>query len=154
MTHRLASFFLILTALGCNGPFGLLPGGSLTGAPAEAPRDWSFAGEAGTIQLETRHESRSGEPYSVNLAYTVIDGRLYINAGGTETQWAKNIARDPFVRLQLDGHLYDLQADRVIDSDEIVTFSEAWTGQSFFRRDPRKYAEVWIYELRPPSESR
>jgi len=149
MTYRSAFFLAALAVLGCNGPFGLLPGGSLAGTPTETPRDWSFAGEAGTIQLETRHATEPDEPYSVNLAYTVMNGLLYINAGGTETQWAKNIALDPNVRLRLAGQLYDLEADRVTDPSEVVAFAEAWTGQSFFRRDPRRYEEVWIYELRP-----
>jgi hypothetical protein len=129
----------------CQGPTGLLPGESLEalGKAAAAPTDWDFAGEAGGIKLETNPV----DPYSVNLAYTVMDGRLYINAGGTETQWAKYIAADGRVRLLLDGQLYDLRAQRVTDQTEIESFAEAWTGQSFFRRDPRKYEEIWLFEL-------
>ena len=29
----------------------------------------------------------------------------------------------------------------------IDALAEAWLAQSFFRRDPRKYDEAWIYEL-------
>ena len=138
----------LLTLVGCGGeggPAGLLPGGRLSGEVAEQPGDWSFAGDAGTIQLETN----PGEPYSVNLAYTVLDGRIYINAGGTETRWAAHIAEDPRVRLRLDERLYDLRARRVVDTAELERFAEAWTSQSFFRRDPRRYEEVWLYELLP-----
>ena len=144
----LALFLLLLTPLGCGGeggPAGLLPGGRLSGEVAEPPGDWRFAGEAGTIQLETN----PAEPYSVNLAYTVLDGRIYINAGGTETQWATHIAADPRVRLRLEERLYDLRARRVEDGAELERFAEAWTSQSFFRRDPRRYDEVWLYELLP-----
>lgn len=142
------SFLLCLVALtlaGCNGPTGLLPGKALDGSgrAAPTPSDWAFAGASGTIQLET-HPS---EPYSVNLAYTVMDGQIFINAGGSETQWARNIAVDPQVRLLLAGQLYDLRAERIIDPRQIEKFAEAWTSQSFFRRDPRKYDEVWIFEL-------
>ena len=132
-----------LGSFGCGGPTGLLPGGALSGEPAATPSDWRFAGDAGTIQLETNPE----EPYSVNLAFTVMDGLLYINAGGTETQWAKNIARNPDVKLRLDGRLYDLRAERLVAQDRIEAFAEAWTSQSFFRRDPLGYDEVWIFEL-------
>jgi hypothetical protein len=136
---------LTLSLVACQGPTGLLPGGTLegSGAASPAPPDWTFAGASGTIQLETN----PSEPYSVNLAYTVLNDRFFINAGGTETQWAKNIAADPKVRLLLESQLYDLLAERITDPVEIEAFAEAWTGQSFFRRDPRKYLEVWIFEL-------
>ena len=134
---------LVVSALGCSGPLLLLPGGSLAGELRPAPTDWTFAGAAGTIQLETR----AAEPYSVNLAFTVLDGALYVNAGDTETQWVQNMTADPLVRLRLDRELYDLRAERVTDLAEIAAFARAWTGQSMFRRDPAQYDEVWIYRL-------
>ena len=143
MSFRLLALPLVLAALGCSGPVGLLPGGELDGEAKPAPADWVFAGDYGTVQLETRPE----EPYSVNLAFTVLDGRLYINAGDTETRWVKNIASNSRVRLRMDGVLYDLRAERVIDVSEISAFAEAWTSQSMFRRDPSGLEEVWIYRL-------
>lgn len=132
-----------LGSFGCGGPTGLLPGGALSGEVASAPTDWSGVESQGTIQLETNPD----EPYSNNLAYTVLGGGLYINAGGTETRWARNIALDPRVRLRMDGRLYDLRAERVLEPERIEAFAEAWTAQSYFRRDPRKYSEVFLYEL-------
>lgn len=143
MNYRLVALALATLGLACNGPFGLLPGGQLEGASSGAPRDWSFAGESGTCQLETR----PADPYSVNIAYTILDGRLYINAGDTETQWVKNMTLDPNIRLRIDGRLYALRAERVTSEAEIEAFGEAWTSQSFFRRDPRGLDEVWIYRL-------
>ena len=144
MKNRACCFAVILMlALGCSGPTGLLPGGALTGETRLVPTDWSFAGDSGTAQLETN----PGEPYSVNLAYTVMDGIVYVNAGGTETQWVKNMNANPDVRLRVDGAIYPLRAERVSDRAEVEAFAKAWTGQSFFRRDPAKYDEVWIYRL-------
>jgi hypothetical protein len=54
---------------------------------------------------------------------------------------------DPRVRLRIDGAVYELRAERVTDGDEILAFARAWTDQSFFRRDPSSYEEVWIYRL-------
>lgn len=136
-----------LASLGCNGPFLLLPGGALSGDPADTPADWSFAGSAGTAQLETRDSDRGLEPYSVNIAYTVIDGALYINAGDTETQWVQNIARDPNVRLRIGDALYETRADRITDATALDAFGEAWTNQSWFRRDPRELDRVWLYRI-------
>jgi hypothetical protein len=134
---------LLHVVLGCNGPVMLLPGGLLTGESMPAPSDWVFAGDYGTVQLETRPE----DPYSVNVAFTVVDGGIYLNAGDTETRWVKNMTQNPLVRLRMDGRLYDLRAERVIGAAEIAAFAEAWTGQSIFRRDPAKLDEVWIYRL-------
>lgn len=133
----------LFSSLGCNGPTGLLPGGALQGDALPAPSDWDFAGDQGTAQLETK----PAEPYSVNLAYTILNGLLYVNAGNTETQWVQNMTANPLVRLRIAGAIYELRAERVTDSAEIEAFGEAWTGQSFFRRDPRDYEEVWIYRL-------
>ena len=118
----------------------LLPGGSLTGESTPAPSDWVFAGDYGTVQLETRPE----DPYSVNVAFTVVEGGIYLNAGNTETRWVKNMTQNPLVRLRMDGRLYDLRAERVTGAAEIAAFAEAWTGQSMFRRDPAKLDKVWI----------
>lgn len=134
---------LVLALVACNGPFGLLPGGRLDGDSAPAPADWSFAGEYGTAQLETR----PGDPYSVNLAFTVMDGRLYVNAGDSETEWVKNMGADSRVRLRLDDVIYSLRAERVTDAEEIRAFGRAWTDQSFFRRDPADLEVVYLYRL-------
>lgn len=147
MTRWPTPILLLLLLGGCNGPFGLMAGGRLDGSSAPAPADWAFAGSSGTLQLETRPE----EPYSVNLAYTVLDGVLYLNAGDTRTQWVENMDADPRVRLRLDGRVYDLRAERVTEAAELDAFGAAWTDQSFFRRDPRELGEVWVYRLVPRS---
>jgi len=143
---RFSACLILFTLSGCSGPCGLLPGGVLDGKSRAAPADWEFAGDSGTVQLETRAE----EPYSVNIAYTVIAGALYVNAGDTETQWVRNMTADPRVRLRMDGDLYELRAERVTDRAEIATFGDAWTNQSIFRRDPSELDEVWIYRLVAP----
>ncbi len=133
----------LLLATGCNGPFIVFPGGKLDGQGEPAPPSWSGVGDSGTVQLETDPV----DPYSVNVAYTVLDGRLYINAGDTETRWVKNILADPDVRLRLNGQVYDLRAERVTNEAEIERFGKAWTDQSMFRRDPAELDQVWLYQL-------
>lgn len=145
MPPRRLAPLLALALAACNGPTLLLPGGELDGEVRAAPADWSAADAYGTVQLETR----PGEPYSVNVAYTVLGDHLYVNAGDTETRWAKHIAADPRVRLRLDGVLYELRAERVTDPEEIAAFGRAWTSQSIFRRDPAGLDAVWLYRLAP-----
>ncbi len=137
------SFALIVS--GCNGPLLTLPGGALQGESKPAPMDWSSAGDSGMAQLETNPE----DPYSVNLVFTVVGGAVYVNAGDTETQWVRHITANPAVRLRIDGALYELRAERVVDRDTVAAFAEAWTSQSMFRRDPRELDEVWLYRLVP-----
>ncbi len=142
---RLLSILLASAALGCNGPIFVFPGGRLSGEPTATPAEWRFAGDYGTAQLETRPE----DPYSVNVTYTVVQGALYVNAGGTESRWVGYLQENPLVRLRLEGALYDLAAERVTDPTEIAAFGRAWTSQSMFRRDPTGFDEVWVYRLVP-----
>jgi hypothetical protein len=142
---RLFVLLFALAVTACKGPWLLLPGGKLDGASAPAPSEWTLPEDSGTAQLETRPD----DPYSVNIAFTVLDRHLYVNAGGTETQWVKNIAANPRVRLRMDGTLYDLRAERVTDPGEIQAFAAAWLAQSTFRRDPTGFDEVWLYRLAP-----
>jgi hypothetical protein len=136
---------LLLGAVGCDGPLVVFPGGRIDGEVRPAPPAWGDDGEYGFAQLETRPE----EPYSVNIAYTIHDGALYVNAGDTETQWVKNMTANPNVRMRIDGTLYALTAQRVDDEAEIARFGEAWVDQSLLRRDPAELDEVWLYRMAP-----
>lgn len=140
---RLFALSLLLFITSCNGPLPFMSGGRLDGEVQPVPQGWAFAEDFAVVQLETRPEA----PYSVNVAYTLMGGRLYINAGDTETQWVKNMDANPLVRLRVSGLLYDLRAERVTDATEIAEFGKAWTSRSMLHRDPAKLDEVWIYRL-------
>jgi hypothetical protein len=137
---------MIAGVLACSGPLANFPGGQLSGQLAEpgtVPADWSAVGEYGFFELETR----PSDPYSVNIAYTVVGGALYAYAGATETQWVKNMKNNPLVIVGLDGTLYPLRATRVTLPSEIQEFGTAWTSQNSFHRDPKDSEEVWLYRL-------
>lgn len=139
----IAMAWVAATGSACGGPFVVFPGGALSGETKPVPESWSFAGDYGTMQLETNPR----EPYSVNIAYTIEGGVFYINAGDTETRWVKHISEDPRVRARIDGTLYEMRAVRVTDADEVARFGRAWTAQSMFRRDPTELDRVWLYRL-------
>jgi hypothetical protein len=134
---------VVLLMMGCNGPLPFMSGGVLAGEEKPAPPDWTFAEDFGFVQLETRPE----DPYSVNIAYTLMDGRVYINAGDTETEWVKHMEANPLVRLRLGDVIYLLRAERVTDAAEISEFGAAWTSHSMLHRDPDDLEEVWLYQL-------
>lgn len=149
MPARLVAPLLVLflaigsVATSCSGPLPFMSAGTLDGVAQPAPATWALDGDFAVVQLETRPD----DPYSVNIAYTQINGSLYINAGDTETQWVTHISANPLVRLRVGETLYDLRAERVTDTAEIAMFGEAWTSHSMFHRDPRDLGEVWIYRL-------
>jgi len=142
MLRAIAWLGLLLT-MGCDGPLPFMSGGALAGEEEPAPADWTFAEDFAVVQLETRPE----DPYSVNVAYTLVDGGLFINAGDTETEWVRHMETDPLVRLRVEDVIYLLRAERVTDAEEILRFGEAWTSHSIFHRDPDGLEEVWLYRL-------
>jgi len=134
---------VLLNVVSCNGPLPFLSAGELAGDLQPTPAKWAFDDDFGVIQLETR----PAEPYSVNLAYTLVDGSLYIHAGDTRTEWVRHIETDPRVRFRLNESIYELAATRVTDPAEISAFAKAWVSHSAFHRDPESLDEIWLYRL-------
>ncbi len=145
MYSRLSFVAGLVVILGCGGPMGLLPGGKLSGETTAPPAEWDSVGQYGQMQLETRPE----DPYSVNINYTLVGGQMYANAGDTETQWVKNIAADPRIRIRLDGRIYLGLAERVTDPAEIARFGKVWASQGRFYRDPSELDPAFVFRLLP-----
>ena len=143
-SRGLAVWVVLLGLTACE-PLIMLPGGRLSGEVSPPPATWGFTDDIQVVQLETRPD----EPYSVNIAYTQLDGALYVNAGDTETRWVQHMESNPLVRLRISGELYELRAERVTDPAEIAGFGEAWVSHSMLHRDPTKLEEVWLYRLLP-----
>jgi len=96
------------------GPLGPIPGGRVSGVPAQAPADWSFTDSVKEIQLETR---LLGLPYSVT-SWCVADGdRLWIPSGNCGRRWPRQVESHPDVRVRIEGALYELRARRLEQED-------------------------------------
>ena len=134
---------LVLCACGGGPVLPFLPGGAISGEVKAVPDDWSFAADAGTVQLETRPE----DPYSVNIVCVPLNGKLYIYAGDTETEWAQHISVKAEVRFRLAGDVYELRAQRVTDTATVQAFGDAWVERSPLSTHAADYAEMWMYEL-------
>ena len=143
MLSRLLAVAVVALSSGCSGPLPFMSGGAISGEDQSAPSDWALEEDYGLVVLETRPD----DPYSINIAYLQLGGRLYIYAGDTETQWVQNMDADPNVRLLLGDVIYGLRADRVLDADEISAFGEIWKDKSIFHRDPTDLDELWLYQL-------
>ncbi len=121
--------FVALGWLGCGGPMLMLPGGELSGTEAsEIPDDWSFVDDA-FVDLEVR----PSDPYSVELNYTVKDGKLYIDPAEGR-RWLDYIREDPRVRVRFGDVVYPLIAVPVEDPEELEGFPP---DRFIYRLDPR-----------------
>ncbi len=145
MTSRLLAAFAVVAATACGGPFVTIPGGRLSGPVVPPPKSFDFARDAGTVQLETRPE----DPYSVNIACAVVDGRPYVSAGDNRARWVEHMDADPLVRLRIEGDVYELRAERVVDEGEMRAFADAWLELGAWARDPTTLDEAWVYRLDP-----
>lgn len=127
----------------CEGPTGIMSGEALSGTVTDPPAVWQFEESSALAQLETRPQ----DPYSINIVYVQIRGKLYIYAGDTRTNWVQHIEQTPLIRLRVDEVIYPLCAVRVQDRAEFLAFAEEWASRSTFQRDPRQFEEVWLYRL-------
>ena len=139
---------LSLLLIACEGPVGVMPGGALSGTVETPPAVWQLEKDADLAQLETR----PADPYSINLVYVQLDGRLYIYAGNTRTNWVAHIEADPRMRIRINDTIYPMRAARVTDQDKIRQFAAVWASRSMFQRDPMQFDEVWLYRLAPRLE--
>ncbi len=139
----LVALVLAASVAGCDGPFVLLPGGTLGGSTVATPDSWSFADEVDTVQLETR----PADPYSVNIWVVALGNNLYVHAGANRSTWVENMEADANVRLQVEGAIYELEASRVKGQDEFDRFSDAYE-QKYGRR-PRNedVEEAYLFRL-------
>ena len=133
----------LFTLAACDGPFILAAGGALNGTITEVPDRWDLDEDSAVAQLETRPK----EPYSINFTYVQLEGRFYVYAGDTRTNWVNHIELNPLVRVRVQDAIYPARAVRVKRNEELVEFAAVWTNLSVFQRDPMGFEEVWLYRL-------
>ena len=138
---------LLALALGCDGPFVMLPAGELSGTLQPVPSDWSFTDDFQSFQLETR----PSDPYSVNV-WGVGDGKQFfvVSGHGMENAWAQHIEADPNVRLRIGENLYELRALRSDDPLDRERFmAGAKKKYDDFEPDEEQSAAAVLYRLEP-----
>ncbi len=139
----LIAFAFVAPALGCGGPFVLLPGGALEGEVAPVPDSWAFTDEIDTIQLETNR----ADPYSVNIWVIALGEHLYVHAGANRAAWVEHMESDANVRLRADGSIYELEAARVDGQDEFDRFSDAYEQKYGRRPRNESVGEAYLFRL-------
>jgi hypothetical protein len=116
---------VFIAAVGCGGPVGPLAGGRLSGEVVrQGVSDWSFANDHELMQLETRPE----DPYSVNVHFYVVEGRLYVEAGADHSfsRWRRFLWENPDVRVRFGNRVYEVRVVEVTATEEIVSILPAY----------------------------
>ena len=122
------------------------PGLKLSGELAEDQvGDWSSYGGPNKIWVQTN--TWYGVPHSVTTISFATNGAFYVPCRDCDTKrWPRNVARDPRVRLKINGELYDRTAVRITDAAELSQVQAVLGGMmgggsaegiAVFRMDPR-----------------
>ena len=159
--RSLAVAVLAIALLAGCAPRDRRPGLWLSGEPAPGPvADWSFTDEVPEIFVETR--TWYGVPHSVTTVCAAEGGALYVPSLYFEEGdfpdarfWNRNAVRDPRVRLQIGGRLYERRAVVVDDEAERAVALSAFARKYPFWHDlagkpeaerPRAY----FFRMDPP----
>jgi hypothetical protein len=107
----------------CLSACGPVPGGHLSGTPAQPPADWSSVVESESGRELCEIESRPDDPHSIQLECFLYEGGLYaqshrwaLASWWPTTSWAAIWLEHPDVVVRLDDKLYSLKAVRVTDA--------------------------------------
>jgi hypothetical protein len=146
----LGALALALIGMACGGPLGPIAGGHLRGnAHTGAVKDWSFAKDVHTVQLETNPKS----PHSVNTWIGVVDGHAYIPTSlilgsdvPTERKWVANVVANPAIRLRIEGVVFDLDVVKVENAEEREKARSAMMTKYGADPDPHS-TDAWIFRL-------
>jgi len=107
----------------------------LKGEVRPFPSDWSFAGESGTIMVETHPWYLI--PHSVTVSFMTYEGNLYLHvdygppmyAPGTfpsGKSWTAAVGRNPKVRIKVGNQVFDGKAFLIADKAESDAIFEVY----------------------------
>jgi hypothetical protein len=128
MRRVLASLCLLCLA-SCIDPADRRPGLRLSGEVVEEGRaDWSFTNAHREIAIETR--SPWLLPHSVTIFCAAKDGRFFLGARNPDgKRWVENVDRDPDVRLEIGGRVYEQRLVALEDPEDVATAQSAFAAK-------------------------
>lgn len=133
-----------------DGPWGMIPGGALSGDVASCTDvDWSAYAAAGEIEVEIQPTS----PRSLTTWSVVIGGELFIPADFLTPwkRWPHEVLQNPRVRLRIGGAgVFECNAERVEDADRIQQLRLAIAEKYGLQPDGRAARiDVWWFRIVP-----
>jgi deazaflavin-dependent oxidoreductase (nitroreductase family) len=73
---------------------------------------------------------KSGRTISVPVWFVLEDGKLYLlPVNGSDTQWYKNVLRNPSIRIDAGGDAAELRAVPVTDSKQVASIVEKFRAK-------------------------
>jgi deazaflavin-dependent oxidoreductase (nitroreductase family) len=82
---------------------------------------------------------KSGRTISVPVWFVLEDGKLYLlPVNGSDTQWYKNVLKNPSIRIDAGGDAAELRAVLVTDSKQVSSIIEKFRAK-YGASDVKKY---------------
>ena len=82
---------------------------------------------------------KSGRPISIPVWFVLEDGKLYLlPVSGSDTQWYKNVLKNPSLRIDAGGDSATLRAVPVTDPKQVSSIVEKFRAKHG-ARDVKKY---------------
>ena len=129
MMRILIAVILATLLVSCGEPLSMFPGGQLSGEVHAAPPTWVDVPE--TIQVETR----SSDPYSINIWSVGIGEHLYIATSASGTTWSDFIDADSNIRARIGSSLHELNATSISDPAERNSVVAAYASKYELDKD-------------------
>ena len=153
----LGSLATVLLVTVCGGAYWALecpcdgtPGFVLRGKMQDQlVTDWSFANDVNLCQIQI---SVGWRPHSVNLnCFATASGDLYLScSAGAQKYWCPKVGEDEPARLRLDGKVYPVVLNRVLDP---ATLEAAWAARIAKLQKP-EVERVQPGGVSPPPDAR
>jgi antitoxin component of MazEF toxin-antitoxin module len=143
--HRTATVSVFaLLYLGCGGPLGPIPGGTLRGPEVACPA--VFPSDVEETEIEVRPEAA----YSVTTWNVVVDGALHIPADflNPVKRWPYYLEADDRVRIRIGSLVYACRARRVEHPERIERLRAAAAAKYGLSADGAAAStEIWWFEI-------
>jgi deazaflavin-dependent oxidoreductase (nitroreductase family) len=82
---------------------------------------------------------KSGRPISIPVWFVLEDGTLYlVPVQGSDTQWYKNVLKNPKIRIDARGEETELKAVPITDAAKVSSVVEKFRGK-YGASDVKKY---------------
>ena len=141
-----------------DGPQEIFSGGPFTsGELAEAPENWSFLTDRGTIDFQTMDPDTSRTVWLAvhNRRLFLVSGYMNTGYGGIWKQWPHYLENDDRVILRIDGQLYEQRLQRITEGPEIVPvldelarkYFPGATGSGISSPVSVTNGDTWMYEV-------
>jgi hypothetical protein len=143
--HFSSCAIAIAMTMACSiDPSDQRPGLGLSGeVHQKAVEDWSFTSDAKEIFIET--VTSYWIPHSVTAWCVTVGDELYVAADDAdEKSWVANVARDPNVRLKIEGKVYEQKLIPITDATTIASIDSSFEQKYEYEEEEGEYDDMVV----------